>query len=163
MLNVSAKITNIIYSVTIGKNEKYTYMPNKGKMMKLKSLVVLAFVPLIYGCASTTVKTYSGNFEVKPVETKSGPQQFYFKSVVTETIYTPDGEITSFDWETGLTTMLGVPGKVSVGSGDNRKQNHLEAKIEDLGYEYQASLRATIQPTLDEDPVICTQTITIKK
>jgi hypothetical protein len=132
-------------------------------MMKLKSLVVLAIIPFIYGCASTTIKTYSGNFEVKPVETKLGPQQFYFKSVVTETIHTPDGEITSRDWETGLTTMLGAPGKVSAGSGDNTKQNNLEAKIEDLGDEYHASLKATIQPSLDEDPVICTQTITIKK
>ena len=131
--------------------------------MKITSITLLAIIPFLFGCASTTIKTYSANFKVYPVE----DQQYKFESVITETIQKPNGEKTSQDYKTSLTTKLGSKAKISMGEGkfkDGTVKNgtQLEAKLEDLGTQYKAYLKATIQRG-DDEPVSCSQTITIQK
>ena len=150
--------------------------------MKNTIFVLLAVVPFLFGCASTTIKTYSARFNVSPVETKDvgktrvAPdgsksvveQQYEFKSVLTEKIHTPDGKIKSYDYNISLTTKIGNQATVCLGTKGVSKgkvyknENRLEAVFEDLGTKYKAYLKATIQRD-GEDPVSCSQTLIIEK
>lgn len=150
--------------------------------MKIISIAALATLPFLFGCASTTIKTYSADFEVSPVETKDVgeirttpdgeefeiKQQYKLKATITETTQFADGEtVSKVVASPSVTTLIGSEAQICVGEGRSkdgtvRNGTQLEAKFEDLGDKYYAYLKATIQKG-DAEPVSCSQQITIKK
>ena len=144
--------------------------------MKITTLAALATLPFLFGCASTTVKTYSADFNVYPVETKgvgetfTTPegetytihQQYMFECILKETTQSPRGETTTkIVSSPKVTTAIGYEAKMGV-LADREYGSIFKVKLEDLGSEYKAYLESTIKEAGSE-PVSCTQTITFKK
>ena len=151
--------------------------------MKKRALLLLGIIPFFSGCTSTTtIKAYSVDFKVTPIETKDAGktivasdgtktlvrQQYKFDAKITETTKSPNGQVRSrVIASPSLTAPEGVVARMRVGEGVSKKGTvkngtALEAKIEDLGTEYKAYLKTTIQKG-EEEPVSCSQTITIQK
>ena len=151
--------------------------------MKITSIAVLAILPVMFGCTSTTVKTYSTDFSVCPVKTENVgkmitepdgtqseiKQQYEFKATVTETTQSTSGEnVSRVIASPKVTTSVGSEAKVSVGEGAQTKDGvvrhgtQLEVSSEDQGTQFTAYLKATIQRG-DDEPVSCSQTITVQK
>ena len=142
--------------------------------MKIKSVALLTMVPLLFGCTSTTIKTYSADFKVYPIETKDVgktittpdgdtvtiAQQYQFECVLTRVTQTPEGDTLSTDFKSSFTSEIGYDAKVGTECDGN--VNQFEGKLEDIGSEYQAHLKATVQMN-GEEPITCAQTLSLKK
>jgi hypothetical protein len=142
--------------------------------MKIITMAVLVTLPFLFGCASTTVKTFSADFKVYPVETENVGktftlpegetytihQQYMFECILKETTQSPRGETTTkIVSSPKVTTAIGYEAKIGVVEEGTEYGSMFKVKLEDLGSEYKAYLESTIKEAGSE-PVTCSQTIT---
>jgi hypothetical protein len=144
--------------------------------MKIKSILLLSIVPLLFGCASTTVKTYSADFKVFPVETKGvgeehitpdgekyiTPQLYRYECVLKETTHSKGETPVTKTVSSPVVTTGSDSAQVGVVEKDTINGSMFEVKKEETDSELQILLKSTFKRS-DTEPVTCSQTITITK
>jgi uncharacterized protein YpuA (DUF1002 family) len=143
--------------------------------MNMKSIALLAVVPSLFGCASTTVKTYSADFKVYPVETKGlgtkhttpdgeiyiVPQMYRYECTLKETVHS-EGKEPVTKVVSSPFVITGSAAQVGIVEKDTINGSMFEAEKIESDSEVQFLLKSTFKRD-DSDPVVCSQTITITK
>jgi len=154
--------------------------------MKITHIALIGIIPFLFGCASTTVKTYSADFKMSPIETENVgkviptpdgeeyeiKQKYKFEGTIIETIKIDDTETISKEkGSLTVTASLGNESSVKIGpykgiSKGKPWSSNEEVILEVLAEEENSQLTAILKLTFKDhnsEPVICSQTITIQK